>query len=431
MNSDKVHADSGRVGDEAADILANATTPPRAACSGHLLITTSTCPTSVADNQPRFVLDLAASLAPHFERVHLLAPGSPGAAEREEMNGVLVRRFTYARPPATQQLCYRQGIMQNIRAKPFLLALLPGFWIAQWRAIRQLCREYPIKVVNSHWFVFQSLAAAVACRGSGIRHVAHSHGADVYLLKRLRGGLGRGLARFVARRSDKLICESTSVREQLDALLGVFSNAEVSCMGVDVRRFAAEDLHPPTSSDNLLFVGRLVEKKGVEYLIRAMPAVLEQEPGASLRIIGEGALGESLRALAGSLGLMGRGVEFLGPLPHDRIARLLAETKVVVIPSIVDSHGEADGMPTVLLEAMAAGRLVVASRVNGIPDVLRDGRNGWLCKPRDSADLAVKLLMALTYRDSLIPDAARKTAEYYDWTVLGARYAALLSAVGS
>lgn len=83
-------------------------------------------------------------------------------------------------------------------------------------------------------------------------------------------------------------------------------------------------------------------------------------------------------------------------------------------------------MPTVLLEAMAAGRLVVASRVNGIPDVLKDGVNGWLCEPRDPADLATKIMEALDYGKTSIPDAARKTAEFYDWATLGARYATML-----
>ena len=126
------------------------------------------------------------------------------------------------------------------------------------------------------------------------------------------------------------------------------------------------------------------------------------------------------------MGLAGRGIEFLGSLPHDRIVELLAEARVVVLPSVVDSHGEADGMPTVLLEAMAAQRLVVACRVNGIPDVLRDGENGWLCEPRNVEDLAAKILQALAYKDSGIPAAALKTAQQYDWPVLGARYAGML-----
>lgn len=393
-----------------------------------LLVTTTTCPVSTNDRQPRFVLDLAASLLPHYQRVHLLAPGAPGAAPMEEINGVIIHRFPYARPASLQKLCYRHGIMQNIRANPALLALLPSLIWSQIAAIRRICRDYPVKTINAHWFVFQGLTAAIACRGQNIRLVPHSHGADVHLLEKL-GRLGSALAGFVVRNSDNIICESTYVRDKLDNLLDFPSKAEVSCMGAYVHNFANNAGKTPTDTrerPSILFVGRLVEKKGVEYLIRAMPLIIATIPDARLLIAGGGALESQLQNLAANMGLTPSHVEFLGPLSHNQIASQLAKVKAVALPSIVDSHGEADGMPTVLIEAMAARRPIVASRVNGIPDLLKHEENGWLCEPKNIEDLASKLKLAMTYSGNAILDSAYKTALLYDWPVLGARYASLL-----
>jgi glycosyltransferase involved in cell wall biosynthesis len=96
---------------------------------------------------------------------------------------------------------------------------------------------------------------------------------------------------------------------------------------------------------------------------------------------------------------------------------------VVVVPSIIDSRGETEGMPTVILEAMAAGKRVVASDVDGIPDVVRHGRNGWLVKPRDPISLAAGLCQALRDPDDTRILEARKTAEHYAWPALSRRYA--------
>ncbi len=361
---------------------------------------------------------------PHFDRVHLLAPGTPGATEHEEINGVFIHRFSYAWPASLQKLCYRKGIMQNIRANPLLLSLLPGFLIAQKRAIRKLCTEHPITTLNSHWLIFQSLIAGPICKAKGIKHVPHSHGASIYMLKRLYPGIGRALTRRILKNSNNIICESTYVRSKLDSLLDAPSGAIVSCMGVDISNFSRST--KTKKNKKILFVGRLVEKKGVEYLLRAMQLLENSEPEAQLIIAGGGALENDLKKLANQLGLDKSKANFLGPVPHNKIPKLLEESRVFAVPSIIDSHGEADGMPTVLVEAMATKCLIVASDVNGIPDLLHHEKNGWLCQPEDPHDLAAKLRLALTYNETAIPDAARKTAEHYDWSALGSRYARML-----
>jgi glycosyltransferase involved in cell wall biosynthesis len=138
----------------------------------------------------------------------------------------------------------------------------------------------------------------------------------------------------------------------------------------------------------LLFVGRLRIRKGVEVLLEALNAVRRTHPGARLLIAGDGEHREALERKAAELGL-GPSAVFLGRCGASRVRGLLADAAALVVPSTYE------GMPLVVLEAMEAGLPVVASRVSGIPEVVEDGKTGWLVPPEDPDALAAALAGAL------------------------------------
>jgi glycosyltransferase involved in cell wall biosynthesis len=138
----------------------------------------------------------------------------------------------------------------------------------------------------------------------------------------------------------------------------------------------------------LLVVGRLRIRKGVDVLLAAMPEVLRRHPAARLLIAGDGEHRAALERAAAALAL-GEAVSFLGRADAMRVRRLLRGAAALVVPSIYE------GMPLVVLEAMEASVPVVASRVSGIPEVVEDGRTGWLVPPEEPASLAAALAAAL------------------------------------
>ncbi len=138
----------------------------------------------------------------------------------------------------------------------------------------------------------------------------------------------------------------------------------------------------------LLFVGRLRVRKGVEVLLHALRDLARNHPEVQLRIVGDGEHRSRLEALAGDLGL-GERVEFRGACPPSEIPRWMGTAQALVVPSIYE------GMPLVILEAMAAGLPVVASRVSGIPEVVGHGETGWLVPPEDVRALAEALTEVL------------------------------------
>jgi glycosyltransferase involved in cell wall biosynthesis len=389
-----------------------------------VLISSSTFPIRPDDGLPRFVYDLGEALAARCV-VTSLVPAAPGAPGRERMGGVEVRRFTYFLPPGLQRLAYGNGMRDNLRVS--LLARLqpPPFVVAQAWATRSLCVSQSIDVVNSHWMIPQGLSTALA-RGRRPRfgHVLTVHAADVYMLRSLP--FGASIARFVLGRSDAVFADGSHVRDSLDALAGRPSGARIQPNGVSIGLFrepsAEGPIEAPFAGGYLLFTGRLAEKKGATYLLQALPKLLEQHPDLGLVVIGYGALEGELRREAGRLGI-GDAVRFLGRQPHAEIGRWLRGARLAVVPSIVDRYGETEGMPTVVIEAMAAGTRVVGSAVDGIPDVIRHGENGWLCRPKDPADLAEKILLALQDPpDSELLQRSLATAERFAWPEVAAHY---------
>lgn len=391
-----------------------------------VLIVSSTFPSRWPSAEPRFVYDLARGLVPHVDEVHALVPDAPGLPREETWDEVRVRRFTYFRPRGAQGLCYRKGIPANLRGNPWLVFLVPFFICTQAWAIGRMVRKHNLDVVNSHWIIFQGLAAAIARVFVRFRHVLQIHAAGLYLLLRMPRWIGRPLARFIVRRADHVVCVSRYVLARTTELLGYEPEASISCMGVDTSLFAGMDETEGDTGPRILFVGRMVEKKGVEFLLRAMPRVRERVPDARLSIVGSGELERELRDLTETLGLGADIVEFHGSLPHEEVVGHLRMARVVTVPSVIDSHGETEGMPTVILEAMAAGKRVVASDVNGTPDLVRDGENGWLARPGDPDHLAEQLVHALRDTGDAVPRAARETAMEYDWTRVCERYAAFV-----
>lgn len=396
-----------------------------------ILVFGSTFPSGDLDgSRPRFIYDLAEALSAHAE-VLALVPHHPGAAVRERMGSVNVERYRYWWPTSAETLTpnMRQRMQVSLLAK----LQVPTFLGAQAWSLRRTVRRHSVDVVNAHWLIPQGLTAAAvrALPESDFRLAVHVHAGDVYMLSNMP--FGGTIARYVMARTERVFADGSHVRDTLDDLLGYKSRARLQPMGVDGELFRTSSAGEPPEAREftdgfVLFVGRFVEKKGVPYLIRAFPQLLKCHPDLGLVLVGSGPEESALRKEVSMLGLENR-VRFAGHRPHEDVVTYLRHCRVAAVPSIVDSRGETEGMPTVVLEAMTMGVPVVGSAVDGIPDVIRHAENGWLCRQKDPDDLAEKLLNALSEReDSPIVRAAERTAERFEWSRIGRNYVEALRA---
>ncbi|MBD0330423.1 MAG: glycosyltransferase family 4 protein [Thermoleophilia bacterium] len=232
--------------------------------------------------------------------------------------------------------------------------------------------------------------------------------------RRLVAPLADWAARYALRRADGIRALSRFTAELAEREAGV-PPLESFPAYIDLSIFTARPPAPLPATPTALFVGMLEAYKNVDGLARAWASVAAELPEARLVIVGKGALIDVVERLLDDY--PGR-VEYHSELPPEEVARALDESTCLVLPS------RSEGLGRVLIESFARGRGVVASRVGGIPDVVRHGEEGLLVDPADTEELARALVRVLSDRElaERLGDAARR--RYREWDSSPDEYAA-------
>lgn len=347
-----------------------------------ILLVTHNFPRHVDDMAGAFLLALARGQQALGHEVRVLAPHGPGLPEREAVSGVDVVRFRYG-PDADETLAYA-GTMHEQALKSWTARWrLVQFLRASRRALRRECATFQPDVLHVHWWVPGGFAFWPG-NANGVPVVLTSHGTDLFLLDRFPAV--RSLAAPIFRAASQVTVISSPLLERVERLGVPRERITVLPMPVSAERFAPP-LHNVRDTGRLLFVGRLIERKGAEYAVRAMAALRRQGRAVRLTVIGDGPERIRLVALVEELGLR-QAVDLAGALPHDDIAEHYRTASMLLMPAVTDWKGEQEGFGMVLVEAMASDLPVVATRNGGIPDVVTDEVTGLLVPERDAAALA-------------------------------------------
>lgn len=193
------------------------------------------------------------------------------------------------------------------------------------------------------------------------------------------------------RRGDLFLPVSDVWARRLEALGASPSTIRVHRMGTDLRRFVYRPPHTAAGTPfRLLTIGRLVEKKGIEFALHAVSEVVRQGYDVAYDVVGDGPLRPELESLCSDLGLDGR-VTFHGWQDQTLVARFMAESDTLLAPSVTDKAGDQEGIPVTLMEAMATGLPTVATFHSGIPELVDDGVSGLLVPERDVEAMAARI----------------------------------------
>lgn len=253
-------------------------------------------------------------------------------------------------------------------------------------------------------------------------------------LSRLLRQQPRSYYRRLFSRGELLLPLSLHFRDRLVELGCPPEKIRVQHLGVDTRQFAFRERRlEPGALPRFVSVARLVEKKGLEYGLRAFAQLGREVPGATWEIIGDGPLRASLEALSASLGLQ-ECVRFLGALPRESVREVLGRAHILIAPSVTAVDGDKEGTPVAIMEAMASGMPVVSTRHSGIPEVVEDGVSGLLVPERDADALAraIRAVAGAPERWPVMGREGRRIIEReYDQQKLLDRLAEILVAVGS
>jgi len=243
-------------------------------------------------------------------------------------------------------------------------------------------------LVHAH-FGSGGRTALPLARALGVPLVVTLHGSDVTVRSREPGRY-----RQLGEEASALVCVSKFIRDRaLEAGLPP-QKLFVHYIGIDRAVFSPSKATAPRQG--VLFVGRLVEKKGCEYLLRAMKLVQRAHPRCELTVIGDGPLRVSLEALAGELNIACR---FLGVQAPATIREALRSAKIFCVPSVTAADGDSEGLGMVFGEAQAMGVPVVSTSHGGIPEIVIHGVTGLLVPERDHESLAEALSVLLGDED--------------------------------
>ena len=384
-----------------------------------LLILTSTFPQSLDDAvTARFVYDLAKSLTSYF-KVFVLCPIGRNAKKFEMLEGVEVHRFGYFFPQRHSFLMGGEGILASMEKNRLAFIQIPFLLISEIFNTLLFIRKQKIDIINTHWIVPNGFIFALVKNLSNIPHMMTVHAADIFALKRA-GVPGRLLCKYAVKKTDLVLPVSAYIRDCISEVSGMTFKHDIIPMGVDLKKFRSS---PAVNKDKFifLFVGKFVEKKGLKYLLEAASIIKREINGFRVIIVGGGSDESYYKNYAFKLGLE-KHIQFCGWVRNDKVGGLYNQSDVLVVPSVFDRKGETEGMPVVILEAMACGIPVISSRISGATDIVKDNYNGLLFKPGDARELADKMTRIYKSGTSSYRQNCIATADIYSTDNLAKKY---------
>jgi glycosyltransferase involved in cell wall biosynthesis len=397
----------------------------------NILVFTTTFPTFLeGDGTPPFVYELSKRLAEKEDiNIIVLTPFRKKTKVFEERDGLKIYRFKYG----FTSLC-EGAILPNLKKNKFLYFQIPFLFLFSIINLAKVIKKENINIIHAHWIIPQGFIAVLykkLFRKKSLKIICTSHGGDIF---GLQNSLMKKIKRWTLNNIDGLTVVSNAIKDEVQKLnIRKDLPIEVISMGVDTELFNPDKYDPKIKEKYnikgpfLLFVGRLVEKKGVKYLIDAIPKVIEKYPETKLLIVGSGPLENELKTQVKNLNLE-KNIIFTGAIPNNELPRYYATADIFIGPSIITKGGDREGLPVTYLEAMSSGCIVIGTDLLGNKDVIKEGINGYVIKQKNSKDIEDKILEILGNKtkkieQKMVLDFIRGN---FSWNIISKKYSEIL-----
>jgi len=271
--------------------------------------------------------------------------------------------------------------------------------------LSRIVEKHAPKIIHSH-FGQDAYIMVPTARQFQLPHVVSFYGKDVTQLPKQQ--IWRHRYKSVIKGSTLVVAASKKMKGQLIDLGFEEEKLRIVKFGVDMTKF--EWKPKETDTQRMILIGRFVEKKGMEYAIKAIPLLLERFPDLRLDIYGEG------KKLASDLGISNQ-VSIFGFVANSDVSALMQKYDVLLVPSVTAANNDQEGLPNVIIEGMASGVAVVASRHAAIPEIVLDGETGFISEEREPqtiADAVSRLLGDASLKRRIMQNAADFVRKEHD-----------------
>lgn len=393
----------------------------------HIGVLTHNYPRFPGDFSGTFVEALCEEMAAQGQRVTVWAPYDV-AFTREDTAGVDLRLYRYAWPPKLHRLGYMRTMQSDLALRLEAYLLSPAMFAAGIRAVERDARRLRPDVLHAHWALPNGFIGAVASRRLGIPLVVSVPGSDAQVAG--KNALFRSMARFTFRQADLLTANSEALRDSVVALGADPTKFDMIIYGTDPDALRPDDsgtdelraeLGIAEDAAVLLCVGRMVPKKGFDFLIRALASPILSGRNLVAVMVGDGDDRAAWQRLAGELGVASR-LRWTGNVPKDRISVHYNLADALVMPSV---SRPADGLNVCVLDAMSCGKAVIGTEAAGNPLAIVHGQTGLIVPEQDVEALAraVALLVDAPETRAAMGQAGRRRIETeLGWPHLVRRY---------
>ena len=385
------------------------------------LVLTSTFPRWKNDTTPSFVYDLCTHLSGKYNMV-VLAPHAYRAESREKLGNLKVYRFKYFYPKH-QKIAYGAGTLPNVRKSFIAKMQMPFFVISQFNNASKLIKSEKISIIHAHWMIPQGFIGVYLKRKYKIPLIVTIHGSDLFPLK---STAFRKIQKFVLENADEVTVNSSVAKEEISSRFPLLkTKISIISMGIDTKLFSRNNRLKKEYSNQrvILFVGRLNEQKGIEYLIKSMAKIKESIPNAKILIIGEGNYRQHLEKITNEIGVA-ENTSFLGPIQNKSLPDYYSLADVFVLPASTTKTGT-ESFGLVLAEAMSCGTCVIGSSSGGIKDIIKNGKNGLIFEEKNHEDLAEKIINVLKndkLRSRLAENGRKFAKSNYGWGKISRKF---------
>jgi glycosyltransferase involved in cell wall biosynthesis len=399
-----------------------------------IAVLVSTYARSETDHEVPWLRESVMRLVARGHKVTVIAPAYHGL-RHHQIDNVPVHRFRYA-PSRWEMLTHGEGAPNKLKKNPILNLLTLTYVLGGVYAAWRICLKERVDILHVHWPFPHGLMALLPAWLPGSSIVYSCHSAELALAAGSKAA--SAVLAFCLKKADVITANSAHTASLVQDLSG--QSAQIIPWGASIRVNEREGAGTPHQSRTinqqsalssqsaeepplLLFSGRLIERKGVNYLLQAMPLILRQQQ-VRLVITGDGHYRQRWERLSQELQIDGL-VRFAGFVSSEELSTLFATCSIYVHPAIHDSKGDTEGQGVVLVEALCNRKPVFASEVGGITDVIKNGETGLLVpekNPQAIADAVLRLLNNPAYAARLGEQGYQYAQDYFNWNRIMDQY---------